>query len=126
AGAPSLEPLPLDVLHGVGMDGLLALPGLARADAEAGVAARVGGAAEADLVPRPGVRIEHGQGIAGDDAPGAGDVELVPDAALELGRRERVDDPPAGVGVDLGEHPGAAAGGLVQAARDELPGLAVR
>src|SRR6185312_17463982 len=90
------------------MDRLLALPGLARPDAQAGIAARVGGAAEADLVPGPWVRVERRQGIAGDDAPGAGDVELGPDAGLELAGRERVHDLRAGIDVDLGEHPRAA------------------
>ena len=62
------------------------------ADAEARVAARIGRAAEADLVPGPGMRVERGQHAAHDDAPGVLDVELRP--------RRRPDSAPSAKASD--------------------------
>ena len=69
------------------------LPALALAGADAGVAARVRRAAEADLVPRPRVRVERAQDRARHDLPGARRRQLVPHLAVQLSIRERVDDP---------------------------------
>ena len=58
------------VLDRVALERRRALPALALAGAEAGVAARIGRAAEADLVPRPGMRVERAEHRAHDHAPG--------------------------------------------------------
>ena len=55
-----------------------AFPFLAAVDAQVLVAAWVGGAAEADLVPGPGVGVEGGAGVAGPQAPEMPGVEAVP------------------------------------------------
>src|SRR5262245_60471098 len=93
---------------------------------EPGVSARVGGAAEADLVPGPRVSVEGLERIAHDDAPGAGDVEPVPRAAVEPRLRERVADLELVLETEVGERGRAPPPRLlVEALRHELPGLAV-
>ncbi len=55
------------------------LPGLGLTFFEAHVASGVGGAAEADLVPGPGVGVVDGGAVADEDAPEAFDVHLFPE-----------------------------------------------
>src|SRR6185312_281948 len=87
AGSPSVELPPARVLDRVVEHRLLGFPRLALAEMrrpERAVSARVGGAAEADLVPRPGMRVERLRDVAHHDLPGARDVDRVPDAPVEL------------------------------------------
>jgi len=94
------------------------LPPLPGVDADVLVAARVRGAAEADLVPRPRVGVERGGRVAGPQTPDVvrrPTVELsAPGGAVEdvldhrgRGRRGELGEPPpvsgAGVGVEVGE-----------------------
>ncbi len=83
---------------GVNVAGLGLFPGLAliaaliQRHAQAHIAARVGRAAEADLVPDPGVAVKAFQEAAGDDLEGPLDVEGVPDASRELAVHEVAEE----------------------------------
>src|SRR6478609_10477365 len=68
------------------------LPPLPSVNAEVLVSGRVGGATEADLVPRPRMRIERGAGVAHPQAP----HPLRGQAVRHLGSPDRVQQ------VDLG------------------------
>src|SRR5581483_11718579 len=92
----SIEPPLPHVAHRVVVRALPRLPRLFLAEvrrAEGGIAARIGGAPEADLVPRPGVGVEGLHDVAHHDRPGARLVHRLPDAAAQLRPREAVDDP---------------------------------
>src|SRR3954447_12053290 len=73
-------------IDGVLLERLARLVGLApvRAGMQAHVAARIGGTAEADLVPRPRMRVERRERAARDDRPGARDVDALPGAVRQL------------------------------------------
>src|SRR3954451_7220745 len=94
--------------------------------AEACVAARIRRSSEADLVPRPRVRVERLQAVAHHGRPGARYVELVPGAAVEIGLREVVADRDPQLLVRKVEGRRAAPPRLlVEPARDQAPSLAV-
>src|SRR5579884_3828123 len=67
-GAPGLLD-PFRPGDGIAPVDLRTLPPLALVDADGLVTAWVGGAAEPDLVPRPGVGVESGTGVAGPQRP---------------------------------------------------------
>src|SRR3954452_11281650 len=56
------------------------------------MAARIGRAAEADLVPRPRVAVERGEDVAVDDLPGEGLVHRVPRLAAQARLRKAIDE----------------------------------
>src|SRR5438270_10314482 len=88
---------------------------------EAGIAARVGRAAEADLVPRPRVRVERLAGVPYDERPRAADVEPAPDAAVESRLGEAVADVDTRLDPGLGEGRRAERARLVVEAPDDAP-----
>src|SRR5581483_3149795 len=90
-GSCALHPTLVRVRNGVSLERGRALPVFPLADAEAGIAARIGRAAEADLVPRPGVGVEGRERLAHDHRPGPRAWELVPDLPMELAVGERLD-----------------------------------
>ena len=94
---------------------------------EVQVAAGVGRAGEADLVPRPGVGVERGAGVPGPQAPHLRGRAVVP--RLAVGARGPARPGPARPArpVAAGRTPAAvpACGVLVQGARVSPPGLAV-
>src|SRR3954454_12155804 len=59
---------------------------------EARVAARIGGAAEANLVPGPGVAVERREDVAVHDLPRERLVHRVPPLAAQARLREAVDE----------------------------------
>ena len=72
--------------HRVGVDPVGGLPALPGVDAGVQVPAGVGGAGEADLVPRPGVGVERGAGVPGPQAPHLRGRVVVPPLAVRCAR----------------------------------------
>src|SRR5438552_133046 len=86
-GPASIDPPRLRVAHRIHCKRLDRLPLLAIAEvigAERGVAARIRRAAEADLVPRPRMRVERLADVLRRHLERTLDVQLVPRAAAEV------------------------------------------
>src|SRR5579884_677425 len=114
---------PLGPRHGVGGVPLGDLPLLAPAEPQVLVAAGVGGPAEADLVPRPGVRVEGGAGVADPELEEALGRHPVP---LALTDPDRLDEVHLRLAVELAEPPsGLPAGVLVEAGERSPPGVPI-
>src|SRR4051794_14709852 len=127
----SIQPSRARVFNRIELVGLAALPllGLAMVEmraAEAGVAARIRWAAEADLVPRPRMRVEARARLAADERERARHVERRPDASVELPVGEAVHELVLLSIPEQCERRGAELLRLlVEPARDALPRFAV-
>src|SRR5919204_6940981 len=127
----SFEPARLHVSHRIALVRRRALPLLALGAAEvraaeAGVAARVGRTAEADLVPRPRMAVEGLACVAEERLPRAAHVEPVPRVAVQLPVRKAVAELDLLQQGQVRERPLALPARLdVEPPRDEPPRLAV-
>src|SRR5580704_14340019 len=116
----------LCVLDRITLEGLGAFPALALPGADPGVAAWIRRAAEADLVPRPGMGVERAQHRAGHDLPDVRRFQGVPHLAVQGSLGERVDDSLADVLGRVDEVRGAVlARSGVEPDGHPPPGLAV-
>src|SRR4051812_4060248 len=126
----SIEPLLLHLGNGIARECLRTLPRLALAElgiAERRVATGIGGTAEADLVPRPGMRVERLADVAHDGRERSRDIEARPHAAGELRLRKTVAHRVAMVLTELVEGLEAERTRLVvQSPRDAPPRLLIR